>query len=210
MMSPPDITPYTADEPLLEGTRADGQPRLAVYRPQATVVVLGRGSKPELELELQACVQDRVPLQRRRGGGCAVVLDPGNVIVSLTLAEPGYGDNTRHFRRISAWICGALARLGQPGVRQEGASDLALGPRKVGGACIYRARGLLHYGTTLLAEPDVPLMERYLRHPPREPAYRRGRPHAQFVGSLGGSAAELEQGLRQELRLLDLQRQEEP
>ena len=32
--------------------------------------------------------------------------------------------------------------------------------------------------------PDVTLMERYLRHPPREPDYRRRRSHTAFVEAL--------------------------
>jgi hypothetical protein len=31
----------------------------------------------------------------------------------------------------------------------------------------------------------MPLVDRYLQHPPREPGYRQGRPHTEFMGSLG-------------------------
>ncbi len=187
------IEEHRDDEPLLEATLADGQPRLRVYQFPGTAVVLGRGSKPELELELEACREDRVPLVRRRGGGCAVVLDPGNLIVGVALRVPGIGRNLEHFERLTGWLAAALARLGLPGVRREGHSDLVLEDRKVGGGCIYRGRELLYYSTTLLMSPRPELMERYLRHPPREPEYRRGRRHAEFVGALrpGAGAEEL-------------------
>ena len=73
--------------------------------------------------------------------------------------------------------------------RQRGVSDLVIGAagardRKIGGACIYRTRGLLYYSTTLLVGPDLDLVERYLPHPPREPEYREGRGHREFMGSL--------------------------
>jgi lipoate-protein ligase A len=42
------------------------------------------------------------------------------------------------------------------------------------------------YSATLLVDPDLDLVERYLAHPPREPEYRRGRPHRDFMGRLGG------------------------
>ena len=62
------------------------------------------------------------------------------------------------------------------------------------GSCIYRTRGLLYYSTTLLLDPDLELVERYLPHPPREPEYRRGRPHRDFMTSvrdvLGPGAAD--------------------
>jgi lipoate-protein ligase A len=178
------IGEYLEDDALCAATRQDRRPRHRVYRPARVEVVLGRGSKPELELELAACLADGVPVTRRRGGGCAVVLDPGDLIVSVALPLAGLGGNLHAFAQISAWLVTALAALGIPDVRREGASDLVRGERKVGGACIHRTRDLLYYATTLLCEPAVPLMERYLRHPPREPDYRRGRRHAEFVGSL--------------------------
>jgi lipoate-protein ligase A len=180
-----EIGSYDRDEDLIAATLADGEPRLRVYPHPGTAVVLGRGSKPGVELEVPACVADGVPVLRRRGGGCAVVLDPGNVIVSVTLPVAGIGDNHRHFERISDWLVAGLGRRGVQGLRRDGISDLARGDRKVGGACIYRARGLLFYTASLLVSPEVALMERYLRHPPREPGYRRGRGHADFVDALG-------------------------
>lgn len=199
--------PYEPDEPLVQASAADGQARLAVYPVAAVQVVLGRGSKPAVELHQRACQADGVAVVRRRGGGCAVVLDPGNAVVSLALPVEGLGQNLRHFARITRWLCAGLSRLGIPGVHQAGISDLARDERKVGGACIYRTTGLLYYSATLLVAPDVGLMERYLRHPPREPDYRQGRDHSSFVAALdpgrddaGQLAAAL--GERLELSLL--------
>ena len=73
-------------------------------------------------------------------------------------------------------------------MKREGTSDLAIGDRKIGGSCIYRVPGLLFYSTTLLLDPDIDLIERYLRHPPREPDYRKGRPHREFMTSLKDAA----------------------
>jgi lipoate-protein ligase A len=204
-----EIDAYTVDDPLIDATRADGTPRMRITRPNAPAVVLGRGSKPERELLTDACALDGVPVLRRRGGGCAVVLDAGNVIVSAVLPVEGIGDNRRHFATISDWLIGGLTRLGIDGVRQDGISDLVLAQRKVGGSCIYRTKGLLYYSASLLAEPRLELMERYLAHPPREPDYRGGRSHRDFVGRMAdvtprASASTLEQGLREELDLAAL------
>ncbi len=178
------IGTYDLDDPLIEATAADGKPRHRVYRPQGVQVVLGRGSRPEDELNIDACLEDRATLLRRHGGGCSVVLDPGNLVVSAALPVTDFGRNPEHFERLTCWLSDGLEQVGISGVRQRGISDLALGERKVGGACIYRRRGLLFYSATLLVEPDTGLMERYLAHPPREPDYRRGRPHGEFVASL--------------------------
>jgi lipoate-protein ligase A len=80
-----------------------------------------------------------------------------------------------------------LAEIGLPGASQRGVSDLALEDRKIGGACIWRTKGLLHYSTTLLVDPDLDRIVKYLQHPPREPDYRRGRKHRQFLGRIADS-----------------------
>ena len=89
---PKDALPrYDYEDDLVQAVRTDGKTRVRVYRLRDTVVVLGSGSRPELELNLDACREDRVPILRRRGGGCAVVLDPGNVIVTVTAAGLPFG-----------------------------------------------------------------------------------------------------------------------
>ena len=60
---------YDLDEHLLDRTREEGRPHLNIYRHPGTAVVLGRGSDEERELHLERCLEDGVPLLRRRGGG---------------------------------------------------------------------------------------------------------------------------------------------
>jgi len=180
----PDLPGYDLDEALLEATLADGHARTRAIAYPQTAVVIGRGGKCDVELHRDRIEADGVPLLRRRGGGCAVVLDPGNAIVSVALPTPGTTGITRGFETISRWLIDALAELGVPGVEKRGTSDLVLGNRKIGGSCIYRRLNLLYYSTTLLVAPDPELAERYLKHPPREPDYRTGRSHRDFMGSL--------------------------
>jgi len=176
--------PYVQDEAVLDRVLSDDIALVRVYRYPETAAVLGRGGKPELELELDTLHMDGIPILRRRGGGCSVVLDPGNLVVTVTLPMVGIGRVTSSFDAISRWLIAALDACGIPGVERRGVSDLALDERKIGGSCIYRTKGLLHYATTLLVDPDLDLMERYLAHPPREPEYRRGRRHRDFVTTL--------------------------
>lgn len=183
-MEEPEVEPYVLEEDLIAAVAVDGLPRVRVYALEAPALVLGRGSRLGVEARAEAAAALGVPLLRRRGGGCAVVIDPGNLIVAATLRVPGFGDNLAHFARLCRWVTEGLARAGMPGVGQEGTSDLVLGDRKVGGSCIYRGRGLLHFSTTVLLEPDLDLVERLLPHPPREPAYRQGRRHRDFMGRI--------------------------
>jgi len=183
------IRDYGRDDDLIRAVLRDGRPRVRTYAATEIELVLGRGSKPADELNLATVRADGVPLSRRAGGGCAVLLDPGNAVVALALPSKEVGGLRAHFDRLTAWMIDGLRAIGIDGVRQDGISDLVLGDRKVGGACIYQTLGALFYSTTLLVEPQIDRMERYLPMPPREPAYRRGRAHRAFVGDLRAAGA---------------------
>ncbi len=203
--SPLPTAHFDRDDDMLANVRQQGKPQLEIYRWNYTAVVIGRGGHQERELFTAAIDEDNIPLLQRPGGGCSVVLDPGNIIISVGLALPGVGGITQAFRAISNWLITALAHVGIANVRQEGVSDLVLADRKIGGSCVYRTRGLLYYSTTLLVEPDRELVARYLQHPPREPEYRLKRKHEDFMGSLRPSfwsrpADELRKELQSQLR----------
>jgi len=180
-----ELPAWDLDADLIASVAAGGPARVRVRRCAAAQVVVGRGGRAGVEVDLAAARAAGVPVLRRRGGGCAVLLDPGNLVVSLVAPLAGIGGVTSAFRAATAWIVDGLSGCGVPGVVGAGVSDLALGDRKVGGSCIQRTRGLIYYSTTLLFAPDLDLMERVLPHPPREPAYRRGRAHRDFLGRIG-------------------------
>ncbi len=176
--------PYDFDDEIIARTKDDGLPRVRVYEPAEVSVVIGRGGKQELELNTGNISDDKVPLYKRSGGGCSVVLDPGNLIISIAAPLPGIGGIKTAFASISDWLITAFKACGVPHVRQRGISDLAIGEKKIGGSCMYRTRDLVYYSTTILLDPDLNLISRYLLHPPREPKYRAGRSHRYFMGSL--------------------------
>ena len=72
------VIPYDRDDDLITLSADDAAPRLRVYAPARTEVVLGRGSRPDLELELEACRGDGVPLLR-----------PGSAVERLGDGEDG-------------------------------------------------------------------------------------------------------------------------
>ncbi len=57
-----------------------------------------------------------------------------------------------------------------------------------------KRRHLLYHGT-LLFDFDLELIARCLKHPPREPDYRAGRPHAEFVANLPATREQLRTAL---------------
>jgi lipoate-protein ligase A len=156
------------------------------------VVVVSRSRSPEREIFVERCAADHVPVVVRPSGGGAVVLAPGVVAASAVLAaDPGARFPEPYFRRCCGAVAEALAALGVAGVEMRGISDLCLGDRKVAGSSLRLAGGRVLFQVSVLVDPDLGLLDRYLRHPSREPAYRAGRGHREFVTSLrlAGSAA---------------------
>ena len=176
---------YDFDDDIIEAVQAERTPKVKIYRPDETAVVIGKGGKPEKELQLDAINLDSVNIYRRYGGGCSVVIDPGNAIVSAVVPTEGIGSNRRYFRILTEWLKAGLRQTGFEAADNAGTSDIAIGGKKISGSCIYRTRDYLYYSAALLIKPDKESMDRWLKHPPREPEYREGREHGDFVGSLG-------------------------
>jgi lipoate-protein ligase A len=202
------VTDYMFDRDLLERLHQTGQPEISIYPFSFPAVVAGRGTCLEIEIRLPACARDRIPVYRRRGGGCAVFLDPGTLIVSMALPARGFAGIQALFTRCNRHLIQGLAALGLTGIYQDGISDLVLADRKVGGTSLYRAKNLAYYTASLIVSADLDAMQRYLKHPPREPAYRRHRDHREFVLRLdrafpGLTPADLAAGLNEHISTPD-------
>jgi lipoate-protein ligase A len=74
---------FPLDEDLLERVPGSAPFSVRTWEPDRVAVVLGRGNSLEREVRQEACGTDGVPVLRRLGGGGAVVLSPGCVVVSL-------------------------------------------------------------------------------------------------------------------------------
>jgi lipoate---protein ligase len=157
---------------------------LRLWESPALVVVVGRSSVIANEVEQAACAADGVTVLRRDSGGGAVLLSSGCMSFSLLLSLarcPELRDVALSYRLILVCLGRALA---VPGLEIRGLSDLAIGGRKVSGSAQRRGRqALLHHGT-LLYEFEPRRVERYLKPPSRQPDYRSGRCHADFLGNL--------------------------
>jgi lipoate-protein ligase A len=65
-----------------------------------------------------------------------------------------------------------------------GISDIVLGDKKICGSSLHRKKDTLLYQGSLLLGPDIQIFDRYLKHPMKEPDYRKGRKHQDFITSL--------------------------
>jgi lipoate-protein ligase A len=188
------------DEALLDEAEAAGSPRetLRFWESARPLLVIGRSSKLEVEVDEGACRELHVPVLRRISGGAAVVAGPGCLMYSLVLSyrlRPGLRAIDEAHRTVLNTISTALDRL-TPGVKCRGTSDLCLGECKVSGNSVRAKRAHLLYHGTLLYNFPLELIGRCLRMPPRQPAYRAARPHETFVTNLPTDAASIRSALR--------------
>ena len=181
------VQPYQFDDSLIQGVRETDRPRWNLYQPAMTMVVVGRNSRLEQEVDLERCTGLGLPIYRRYGGGCSVVLDPGNIVVSIVFPTAALVSSRLYFARATQWVIDGLQDIGVTQVRCDGISDLVVGDRKIGGSCIYQTKSFVYFSTTILVQPDFSIIAACLRHPPREPVYRNGRSHEAFLMGIGNN-----------------------
>jgi len=159
------------------------------WQPAHEAVVLGANGDPARELRLDAVRADGLAVHTRRSGGGAVYLGPGVVCFGLLLGpRRSLCDPRGLAREVLPVLARGLAALGAP-ARLQGLGDLAVDGRKVvGTAQRWTRRAVLLHGSVLV-DADLDRLSRYLRHPPREPAYRAGRAHGAFCTTLAALLA---------------------
>lgn len=198
------MTAYALDEDLVAAAAGDGGPQVRVWEPPELAVVLGRSNRAEQEVREAACVADGVPILRRLGGGGAVLLGPGSLVVSLARREERPFGLDRHMARCVGFLAAALQATTGVRCRPRGTGDLCCGDRKVLGSSLFRGKKVLFYQASILVTLDIGLIDRYLLHPTREPEYRGRRPHRDFLTTLAAQGIQvplpvLQEGIRREL-----------
>ncbi len=189
------------DEALLDQAEAGQGPSelLRLWEMPVPCVVVGRSSQVAREVDEPACRAAGVPVLRRCSGGAAVVAGPGCLMYSLVLSYQRHPE-LRALDRAHGYVLRvvreAVRRL-VPDVELAGTSDLVLGDRKFSGNSLRCRRDHLLYHGTVLYDFPLPSISRLLRHPPRQPAYRRQRAHDTFVGNLPVDKEALTESLRQ-------------
>jgi lipoate---protein ligase len=166
---------------------------LRLWHATSPFVVLGRSSKIEVEIDQREAERSRTPLYRRISGGASIVAGPGCMFYTLIL-DLERRPHLRMLDQAHAFVMNGLLdalRPLQPHVRFDGTCDLAIEGRKVSGNAVRIGRDWMLYHGTLLLDMDLSLITRLLRHPPREPDYRAGRNHEDFVANLHVPADEL-------------------
>jgi lipoate---protein ligase len=187
------------DEALLEAAEAGelNEEILRLWESPQPLVVIGRSSRSTEEVDLPACDAVKVPVLRRSSGGGAVVAGRGCLLYAVVQRYAGR-EHLRLLDEVHRQVLGtvrpAIGSLAG-GVEHLGTCDLAIGGRKFSGNAVRCKRDHFLYHGTLLYDFDLSLIERLLRSPPRQPAYRSSRSHLDFVMNLDVSVTNLRQAI---------------
>jgi lipoate-protein ligase A len=203
------------------GVQAGASGVLRFWESATPIVVLGRSSRAADEARLDQCARAGAAVVRRASGGAAIVSGPGCLMYALVLSHAEYPE----LRSVDAAHRLVLARMVEglktivPNVSCRGTSDLVMtesvvrgsavcdtagvasdahphrGDKKFSGNSLRCKRNHLLYHGTLLYDFDLTLVERLLATPPRQPAYRAGRPHGAFIRNLPATAEQLRAAL---------------
>lgn len=165
--------------------------KFMVWIPETTVVVLGASNKAETALFLNKIEEDSIPVMKRPSGGQTVMLTPKNIIVSVAFHDVANIQPKNIFNEINALLINCLENKGVQNLTMRGISDIAIGAKKILGSSISWKKNVLLYHAVLNINEPASTFEKYLKHPSREPDYREGRNHSDFVTSLHEAGFEL-------------------
>jgi lipoate-protein ligase A len=178
---------------LLAAEAGQGGEVLRFWEWSKYAIVLGSGGKLVADVDLAACEADGIAIARRSSGGGTVLLGPGCLLYTLILdyqRHPALGGIASSYQYVLRLVAEGLGGLAL-GAVFDGTSDLAIDCRKFSGNSQQRKqRFMLHHGT-LLYDFDLARAGRYLHMPEKQPDYRAGRSHQDFMMNLSGRRSEM-------------------
>lgn len=155
-----------------------------IWIPDKVYIVLGASNNPNDALNLDKVIKDNITVLKRPSGGQTVMLTPNNIIIAAVFFDKSTLHPKDVFQQINKLIISAIEKAGIENLSLMGISDIAISGKKILGSAIYRSKkALLYHAVLNLGEPST-TFERYLKHPSKEPDYRQGRSHSEFVTSL--------------------------
>ena len=155
-----------------------------VWRPEETSLVLGQSNHPESSLISENVIQDQIPVYKRPSGGETVILTNNMLVVSVAFRVKSLQNPKIYFEKINHAIIQALESQGVQGLYQRGISDISIHQKKILGSSIYRTTEKMFYHAVLNISESIDTISKYIAHPSKEPDYRQGRSHKEFVTSL--------------------------
>ena len=152
--------------------------------PDNTYIVLGRSNNIENSINHKNVERDGIIILKRPSGGESVILSPNMLIFSFKQKSDKIQNPAKLFKLINSKLIENFSKLGIENLYSKGISDLSIGEKKIVGSSMFTKNKTIFYHGVLNISEDVELIEKYLKHPSKEPDYRKKRSHREFVSSL--------------------------
>lgn len=171
---------------------------LRIWEPEQSMVVLGRSSPAQAEVNLEACRHENVWVGRRVSGGQTIVTGLGCLMYGVVIdyhSRPELRMLDRAHEYVMTRMKEAIASLGIS-VEINGVSDLTFEGKKFSGNSMRCVKDrFLYHGTMICQDFDLSCVTKYLKRPVREPEYRAGRSHEDFLTRLPVTCKSLRQAI---------------
>jgi len=198
------IDNVAADEAVLDWAQ-DHQtgPIMRLWESSEYGVVLGYGNRRQAEVKSDVLRDQRLPVVRRCSGGGTVVQGPGCFNYCFILPVT-FDARINSISGTTSWVMGQMETLFQALVSDHllhpdnplavgdpahiavlGDSDLTVNGIKFSGNAQRRRKTHVMFHGTILSHFDLGMVTATLNHPSREPGYRHGRSHQEFITNVG-------------------------
>ncbi len=165
------------------------------WKVQDTSLVIGYGEDAAKTVHIRACKDRGIPIIKRFTGGGTVLISEKSLnyslIVPLSRAN-GWGDLVPSFQAINGIIVDALKDF-QLTAKIEEDTDITVNSKKIAGSSQSRRWGVLCHHGTILIDSETENIEMLIKNPTKQPKYRNGRTHKDFLTSLKQESGEVDE-----------------
>jgi len=174
---------HTYDLPDLEIINSDTSTDSFLWKPDNSYLILGRSNNIKSSVNISHLKLSPIKVYQRPSGGEAVLISPKTLIISVKINRNGKTPHS-YFRIINSKIINHLKSVGIKNLYHKGISDITIGNKKILGSSIYSSNNIVFYHAVLNVCESITNIASYLKHPGREPDYRMGKKHEDFVTSI--------------------------
>jgi len=166
--------------------------KLFVWQPDNIYLVLGRSNQGEEAIDKNQESIESIKILKRPSGGETVLLSSNMLVIATLIAIQKGMKPKDYFVKANDIIIKTLSEFGVKNLSTKGISDISIGEKKILGSAIYKTSNAYFYHAILNIKEDISLISKYIKHPKREPDYRKGRSHTEFVTSLWKEGYQIE------------------
>ncbi|MEK9657803.1 MAG: hypothetical protein VW378_05480 [bacterium] len=164
---------------------------LRLWEPSCDFVVLGKSNNPLNEVYVDRCHKEGIPIIKRCSGGGTVFQSSGVINYAIVAPHHPPFDSIQACNREIMTMVKDVLSDDQLSLAIQGYTDLTYQGKKCCGNAQRRTLSHFLFHGSILVDIDLGKISHYLKHPSREPDYRKGCSHQDFLCHLPLKKAEV-------------------